>query len=485
MQESSPIRKEIDKILNEKDKDVTYRYNLEIRVKEEFEGEFILTDRDKKYMSEKELNEKIFTPMQVTNIDFVNDYEQSVMQEIWARVILPSGTWVKCLYPARDYCEIILTRKPVKTENFEDKEDAEEEEFIFDALFHIDEGNSLTGVDYTNITKTDLDIHVLPVAVNIELLNKGVEKVRKITVGAPYRNVKPEDFIKNSLAHFTKDIEVDGEPAVKKISVVKAHNENKRDHILIPQGIHLLDLPKYVQDFCGGVYNSNINCYMADDEIYVYPIYQTDRFEDEEKNLTVYRVPPALFPQFEKTYREDGKALYVLGLSDALSIDNSIAKKLADGNGIRYADSRKFLNKFVETKDNKAIAKRKEVNSEFKAEDLKDKDVVTLSTSRINSNPFRERSKLAMRNGGVYTFQWPNSKPELLYPGMPARIFYEENQEVKEMRGVLLKEHTSIAMIGDSIANDRHGNTTTLTLFALPFEEEWWVMLFQKPKKLV
>ena len=68
---------------------------------------------------------------------------------------------------------------------------------------------------------------------------------------------------------------------------------------------------------------------------------------------------------------------------------------------------------------------------------------------------------------------------------MPARIFYEENQEVKEMRGVLLKEHTSIAMIGDSIANDRHGNTTTLTLFALPFEEEWWVMLFQKSKKLV
>jgi hypothetical protein len=40
------------------------------------------------------------------------------------------------------------------------------------------------------------------------------------------------------------------------------------------------------------------------------------------------------------------------------------------------------------------------------------------------------------------------------------------------MRGVLLKEQTSIAMIGNSIANDRHGNTTTLTLFALPFEEE-------------
>ena len=66
-------------------------------------------------MSEKELNEKIFTPMQVTNIDYVNDYEVSVMQELWTRVILAAGTWVKCLYPARDYCEIVLTRKPVKT----------------------------------------------------------------------------------------------------------------------------------------------------------------------------------------------------------------------------------------------------------------------------------------------------------------------------------------------------------------------------------
>jgi hypothetical protein len=35
-------------------------------------------------------------------------------------------------------------------------------------------------------------------------------------------------------------------------------------------------------------------------------------------------------------------------------------------------------------------------------------------------------------------------------------------------------------MIGNSIADDRHGNTTTLTLFALPFEEEWWIQLLLK-----
>ena len=472
MDETSPLRQEIDKILAEKDQSVTYRYDIKIKVKDEFKGEFILTDRDKKYMDDEELNEKTFTPLQITNLDFINDYELSVMQELWVRVIIPAGTWAKCLYPAKDDCEIILTRKPLRNVTFEDVEDEEEEEYIYDALFHIDQSNSLTGVDFTNISKTDLDNSYLPMAVQIEMLNKGVEIVRKVTVGAPYRNVKPEDFIKNTLGFYTKDLELEGEPVVDRISMVEAHNKEKRDHILIPQGMHLLDLPKYVQDYCGGVYNANLNCYIADKEIYVYPIYQTDRFEEEEKNLTVIRVPPDLFPQFERTFRLDGKALYVLGLSNALSIDVSIAKKLSDGNGVRYADSRKYLNKFVETKDNKAIAKRKQVNSEFKSEDLKKRDVVTLSTNRINSNPFKERSRLAVRNGGVYTFQWINSKPELLYPGMPARIFYEENEEIKEMRGVLLKEQTSIAMTGKTIADSKHGTTTGLTLFALPYVEE-------------
>ena len=157
MDETSPLRQEIDKILAEKDQSVTYRYNIKIKVKDEFKGEFILTDRDKKYMDDEELNEKTFTPLQITNLDFINDYELSVMQELWVRVIIPAGTWVKCLYPAKDDCEIILTRKPLRNVTFEDVEDEEEEEYIYDALFHIDQSNSLTGVDFTNISKTDLN----------------------------------------------------------------------------------------------------------------------------------------------------------------------------------------------------------------------------------------------------------------------------------------------------------------------------------------
>jgi hypothetical protein len=234
----------------------------------------------------------------------------------------------------------------------------------------------------------------------------------------------------------------------------------------------LLDVPNYIQDNCGGVYNSSLNCFCIGDKIFVYPIYQTDRFEDEKKTLTVIKLPKEFMPQVERTFRKDGEALFVLGLSDSLYKDISFAKKLNEGNGVRHADSRKFLNKFVENKDNKTKVKRKENNSEYKSEDLLDQDFVTLSNKKINSNPFRERSKLAVRSGGTYTFQWPNSQPELLYPGMPARVLYEEDGEIMELRGVILTDHTSVAMIGQGLASDKHGTTTVINLFALPYKEK-------------
>lgn len=470
---SSPLRSEMEQIMDSEETPVSFNWTLEFKVKDTFKGDFKLTEEELRHLDKDEQEEKIFKPLKVTNIDFKNDYETSIMREIWARVVIPFGMWAKCLYVARDHLTCILKRVSLKNTTFEKVEEAEIEEFVYNVLFHLDESNSLTGVEYGSISRTDLDNSYLPVTVNVELLERGVEQARKVTMGGNYRNVKCEDFIKNILCKFTEELEVDGDKAIKKISMVEAHNKEKREHIVIPYGMPLLDVPNFVHDACGGVYNSGINCYCADDRIYVYPIYQTDRFDKEKKTLTVIRVSRDLMPQVERTFRVDGDALYVLGLSDSLFKDISQAKKLSAGNGVRYADSRKFMNgQFVETKDNKTVADRKKVNSEFKAEDLKEQDTVFVSPNRINSNPFKERSRLTLRDGGTYTFQWHNSKPELLYPGMPVRVLYEHQGEVMELRGVILADHTSVALIGDGMTANKHGTTTVINLFALAHEEE-------------
>ncbi len=469
---ASPLRAEMAKIMDSEDKVVSYNWTVEFKIKDTFKGVIFLSDADQALVDPRELNDGIFTPLKITNIDFRDDFEKTFMREIWVRVIIPFGMWSKCIYEAKDHMSCIIRRVPLKGANLEPDEDGEIEEFIYDAMFHVTEANSIAGVDYTSVSRTDLDNNQPPIAVDVELLERATEQVRKVTVGGNYRNVIPEDLIKSVLCKFTEDLEVDGEKAVTTISMVEANNKEKRDHIVIPHGMPLLDVPVFVQNNCGGVYNADLNCYAMGDKVYVYPIYQTDRFEDEKKTLTVIRVDPNLMPQVERTFRVDGDSTYILAMSNASMKDISRPKKLAGGNGVRYSDSRKFMNGFVTTKDNKAIASRKNVNSEFKAEDLGPEDTVYVANNRINSNPFKERSRLAQRAGGVYTFQWPNAQPELFYPGMPAKVLYEDNGEVKELRGVVLAAHTSIALIGKGLTASKHGTSCAITLFALPFEEE-------------
>lgn len=453
------------------DTQVSYQWSIQFKIKDTFTGDLALTDDDKSFIDPQETSDKLYTPMQVTNLDFNDNYEKGIMREIWTRAVFPFGMWVKCLYPARENITAIVKRKPLMNKTFAINTDGDEEEFIYDALFHVDESNSFPATDLNKRSRFDLDNAYPPVSIDIELLERAVEQLRKVTVGGIFRNVAPEDYIKNTLANFTKDLTVDGEKAINTISMVEANNTDKRNHIVIPHGMPLLDVPNYVQNNCGGVYNADLNCFALEDKIYVYPIYQTDRFEKEKKNLTVIRVEKQSMSQVEVSYKIDGDSLHILATSDASFKDISLAKKLNTGNGVRFTDSRKFLNGFVTTKDNKAFASRKDVNSEYLSEDLKEQNTVYVSETRISSNPYKERSKLAVRDGGVYSFQWANSKPELIYPGMPARILYEENDEVKELRGLVLSLKTSVALIGSGVTAAKHGTVSALSLFALPYEE--------------
>lgn len=472
IENSSPLREEMSKIMDSVDVPVSYNWELEFKVKDSFEGEFNLREEDKRFLDDLEINEQIFRPMQITNIDFSDDYEKTIMREVWAKLVISFGMWAKCLYVARDHLLCTIRRTALTSVGLDVDPNAEIEEFTFDVLFHFNEGNSVEGVDYNTISRTDLDNSYKPVIVDVELLDRAVEQMRKVTVGGNARNVKPEDYIKNILAYFTRDLELDGEKAVQEITVLEADNGDKRDHIVIPSGIPLLDVPNYVQNHCGGVYNTGMGCYAVDNKIFVFPLYKTDRFNDEEKTMTIIRLPKKLMPQTERTFRIDGEAIYVLGLSDAVFTDNTRAKQLSEGNGIRFADSRRFMNGYVETKDNKAMARRRENNTEYKAVDLQGQDVVNVANSKITSNAFRERSNLAKRNGGGYAFQWVNAKHEYIYPGMPVRVLYEDKGEVKEMRGLILAAHTSIKLIGEGMTARKHGTTTVISVFALPYTED-------------
>jgi hypothetical protein len=472
IESSSPLREEMVKIMDAPEVPVSFSWTAEFKVKDTFEGEFDYREEDLRFLDDAELQEKIFKPMQITNIDFSDDFEKTIMREVWLTCVIPFGMWAKCLFLARDHIQCTIRRVALRGVTLDVNEEEDIDEFVFDVLFHLDESNSIVGVDYNTVSRTDLDNNYMPATIKAELLDRSVEKVRKVTVGGNNRNCKPADFIRNALAYYTKDLEVEGEPAVEVIDMVDPDNQDKRDHIIVQSGTPLLDLPSWVQNHCGGVYNTGLGCYATGKYIYVYPLYKTDRFNDEEKTMTIIRLPSDLMPQVERTFRLEGEAIYVLGLSDAVFTDNSKAKQLAEGSGIRYADSRRFMNGYTENKDNKTMYRRRENNSEYKATDLHGEDVINVSDNKINSNAFRERSNFSRRNGAGYVFQWPNAKHEYIYPCMPVSVLYEDKGEVKELRGVVMGAHTSVQLIGTGMTARKHGTVCLISVFVLPYEED-------------
>ena len=125
-----------------------------------------------------------------------------------------------------------------------------------------------------------------------------------------------------------------------------------------------------------------------------------------------------------------------------------------------------MLEGFCSGDNNKAIAERDRNTVAFmgrrRATGL---NAVSFSERRITSNLLHESSKLARRFGIHLELAWEHSEPDLIYPGMPARVLYIESGALKEVYGVVLRTYTQVSAVGTGPSINRHRSTTVITLF--------------------
>ena len=146
--------------------------------------------------------------------------------------------------------------------------------------------------------------------------------------------------------------------------------------------------------------------------------------------------------------------------------DDSEEQQLNLGNGVRFADANNFMTGFVDTVDNKAVASRGSNNSEFiSVPRLNGNNNVQMSSNPITANPFMEYSKLARRQGNMITLAWENSQPSLIYPGMPVKIMYMDDDDIVTVYGILLKAHSFVQTKGQGMTDNRHLIQTSMSIF--------------------
>jgi hypothetical protein len=408
------------------------------------------------------------TPLKVTGVDLMRNYLDSYSDELIVELQIPAGVYSKYVYPYKNAIDVTLTYTPLHEASDVTDEDSAPQSETFTATL-IDKGSPVLEQNGFNApSQFNLDLTNIS-TVHFQLVNKALEQMRMIDVGQIFRGTTVDDAIKTMLTLASQTTTVNGQRTVQGTTMVKSANPTVRQHIVIPHGVKLVDVPQYIQKNCGGVYNAGMGYYLQGNQWYVYPALDTTRFNTAQKTVTIINVPQNKFPDIERTYRLAGGNLVVLAAGNVKFRDPSNHNQLNFGNGIRFSDASKFMGGFAALGDNTALASRGGNNNEFVAAKRPNgNNNVHLSGNPITSNALEEYSQLARAMGSVITMEWQNSSPDLITPGLPAQVLYLDDEQIQTLTGVVTGAHSYTQLRGQGMTATRYVTHTVLNIFIQP-----------------
>lgn len=404
--------------------------------------------------------------MKVISVDWVSDFEANYTDEITLSVVIPGGTFANQIYPFADDLDITIIKSPVGEVGSAPNQGQGVQGQRFQATL-LDQGDpQIEGNALGAMGQEALDIsNLLPV--KFQLIDKSLEQLRMAGIGGIWRQSTMDDFIKGVMTKCSQDVQVDQNAKVKGVDMVPASNQNVMEHLIIPHGTRLVDVPNYVQEKCGGVYSAGLGCYLRNGYWYVYPCYDTTRMMTAKSTATVILVPPNRYTNIERTFKIAGSnGLVILATGEVKFRNGSTPQQLNHGNGVRFTDASKLLDEFAVTTKNVALAARGNINNEYLSTQRPNgNNNVTMGRNRITANPFVAASDLAKRNGSVIAAVWEHSADSLIAPSTMVNVMWLEDDTVQSLQGVMLKVATYTEMNQPGMLSSRHVSRTALSIF--------------------
>jgi hypothetical protein len=403
-------------------------------------------------------------PQLLISVDLSRDYQKKLADEMTVTLKIPMGLWAKVIYPNRANLEITLYQQPMQPTagGNDDNQAIPSQRF---AASPTNDAPVLQGADIDRISQETLDLRNT-LDITFQLFSKTVQKLRMVNVGGIFRNCTVSDVIKAVLMKESNTVSVNTGDPVSGVDMVAANNKDIQSQVILPHGMSLVDVPLYVQAYCGGVYSTGINAYIQDRLWYVYPLYDATRLNKSKKILTVIKVPRTYVTNVPVTYRTDGDGVYILATSDSNFQDSSGTNYLNYGNGVRRAQADRFMGSLTDNTSNKSIASRSSNTAEFLTVTMpQGLNNVQSGERKITSNPFIDYSQQSQLSGGIYQFVWEHANASVLIPGMTVRVLYLNGDNIEELSGVLLHVQANTHLAGDKITTRRHDTSVALSIF--------------------
>jgi hypothetical protein len=275
--------------------------------------------------------------------------------------------------------------------------------------------------------------------VTIQLIDECVYRAMMIQGGDNYRQMTGMDIVVAELTKLIGAMGTKNSARILGLDIVPGFNQTVKLQMPIPHGTPFKDIPFLVHEKGGGLYATGCGRYIQDQILYIYPLYDTERYRKNARTLSVINVPNDRYGGGEKTYKVDAMNVTVLCTGSASLNDPSLGDSLTKGNATRFLDSNRILTDFGLVKDGKMLIDRATNVAEFVTEKLASGvNNFRWGEKRATSNPFKEYSDLARKKGQMLTIEWTHGDSNLLYPGMPVKYQTVSNDSVETYYGVLL-----------------------------------------------
>lgn len=251
------------------------------------------------------------------------------------------------------------------------------------------------------------------------------------------------------------------------VDVRSLDNQKSYEHIVIPAGTLVCEIPRFLQDHYG-LYSSGLGFSIWQGWVCLFPLYSYNFFKHQNRTLTILNIPENEIPTMERTFLYRDKQLYVFATGQSAQLDRVSQVQYNHGNGVRFSRASDLINpddEFAKTSTNKTTFSRSERTVEFLLDGKKDgKSLVRHLPTRFTDNPYKVTSELADQMGTVITIQWDRSAPELLYPGMQVKYLYKEGDAIKGLYGTVMGVDSVTRTASGSITDEHYITTSMLTL---------------------
>lgn len=214
-----------------------------------------------------------------------------------------------------------------------------------------------------------------------------------------------------------------------------------RDQIIVDHTVKLVQLPVYLQGREGGIYNHDIGSFIKDRKWFIYPLYNTRRYTTTTRRLTVYATSSLKVPITDTTFLKEGESISIICMGAIKTQDLSVAGDISGGLGTRFTKATKFFEEqTIDTGDNRAVYNREAFDAAVRTKAREDGlEFAPVSGNAFTDNLARELSRISMRSGMLMFVTWQKSMVDLLVPGMPVRVYYDDGRKVNQLEGTLLQ----------------------------------------------